>query len=319
MDLKGKPKLSIEKQVNEFLVTKGVKFNLITKQSAIDFLTNNSYLFKIKSYTKNYSKNPSGTYIDLEFAYLVDLSTIDMYLRKFIIKLCLDIEHLLKTKLLRDFNADSSDGYEIIDDFLNENENLKSSLENSSRVAQQNMSLYTAKDNILRTYGINLSIWNFIEIIDFGSFMKFCKFYYSKYPNEQFDKIKPMLWSVKCLRNSSAHNNCLINNLNVFNNFYPNLNIKNYILNSTNLSPRSINKKLKNPFIYDFVVIILLFDEICISKKMKFQIYKKMINFFNHRIRKNDIYYKNNTLLKSSYIFVVKFLIFILKNRNNHL
>lgn len=54
MDLKSKPKLSIEKQVNEFLVTKGVKFNLnhrIRKNEIYyknNTLLKNSYLFMVK-------------------------------------------------------------------------------------------------------------------------------------------------------------------------------------------------------------------------------------------------------------------------------
>lgn len=315
MNLQNKPKITIEDQIN-FLANKRIKFNITDKAEAKNFLTNNSYFFKIKSYAKNYSKNPNGTYIDLEFAYLVDLSTIDMHLRKFIIKICLDIEHLLKTKLLRDFDADKCDGYKIVDDFLSQNLSLKKYLIKSTEIAKNNQNLYTAKDIILRKYGVNLSIWNFIEIIEFGNFINFCEFYYKTYNNEVYKQISPMFWSVKCLRNSSAHNNCIINNLNVFGNFYPNINIKNQIKTFTLSSDRVINKKLKNPFIYDFIIIILLFDNLCKSKNMKFQTYKELILLFKNRIRKNRNFYKNNTLLTSSYIFVVKFLLIIVKNRH---
>lgn len=314
MDLKNKPKLSVDSQIYDFMSKKKIKFTIMNKEEAKHFLTYNSYLFKIKAYAKNYSKNPDQTYINLEFAYLVDLSIIDMHLRKCIVKICLDIEHLLKTKLLRDFNNDDCDGYSIVDDFLKTNPRLKTRLEQDIHNIKQKS--YTAKDNILEKYGINLSIWNFIEIIEFGNFINFCEYYYEKYPNTKFDEIKHMLWSAKCLRNSSAHNNCLINNLNVFPHFYPNFKIKEYLNKNTNLSKRSINKKLKTPFIFDFIAILLLFDNLCSSKKMKFNTYKEIIKLFNKRIKKNISYYQTNTLLKSSYEFVVGFLIFIVRNRH---
>ena len=237
-----------------------------------------------------------------------------MHLRKFIVKICLDIEHLLKTKLLRDFNSDDCDGYGIVKDFLKANKKFKARLE--QEIGNINPKSYTAKDKILTKYGISLSIWNFIEIVEFGNFINFCKFYYERYPNAEFEEISKMLWSIKCLRNSSAHNNCLISDLNVYPNFYPSFYIKEYLNSNTNLSKRSINKKLKNPIIFDFIVMLLLFDILCNSKKMKFATYKEIVRLFNKRIKRNKEYYKSNTLLKSSYEFVVLFLKFIVKNRH---
>ena len=61
------------------------------------FLRYNNYYFKLKSYAKNYPINPkNGKYVNLEFAYLVELSKLDMYLRKIILGMCLDVEHILK-------------------------------------------------------------------------------------------------------------------------------------------------------------------------------------------------------------------------------
>jgi hypothetical protein len=99
-----KTKLSIRDQIIHMKDLKGVNFSIINETDAEKFLMENNYYFKLKSYAKNYDKYVSGKsagkYINLEFAYLKELSTLDMYLRKFIIKMTLDIEHFLKIQLV---------------------------------------------------------------------------------------------------------------------------------------------------------------------------------------------------------------------------
>ena len=87
-------KLNIDEQIAHMRDENGIKFNLVTENEARLFLLNSTYYFKLKAYAKNFEKYATGAkcgnYIDLEFAYLQDLSTIDMHLRKFIIKSSLD-------------------------------------------------------------------------------------------------------------------------------------------------------------------------------------------------------------------------------------
>ena len=57
---------------------------------------------------------------ELDFAYLQESSTIDMHFRFIISKMCLDIEHDLKVKILRDIELNPScDGYDISRTFSN--------------------------------------------------------------------------------------------------------------------------------------------------------------------------------------------------------
>ena len=72
-----KTKLSIDEQL-EKMKSGGIKFDIVSEESAKEFISNNTYYFKLKSFQKNYYKNKDGKYIDLEFAYLKDFSTIDM-------------------------------------------------------------------------------------------------------------------------------------------------------------------------------------------------------------------------------------------------
>ena len=113
-----KEKLNTAKQI-EHMKNKGIQFTIEDEAYAENYLTNNTYYFKLKAYEKLYNKSPSGEnkdkYINLEFAYLRDLATIDSLLRKKILSIAIDIEHYLKVKLLNDFNISPEDGYEIIE------------------------------------------------------------------------------------------------------------------------------------------------------------------------------------------------------------
>lgn len=103
---------------------KGIKFNIVPESDAKNFLSYNNYYLKLASYRANYEKCPqtstrAGQYQNLDFGYLKELSTIDMYLRYIIIKMCLDIEHAIKVKLVTVTTADSNeDGYAIVKNYL---------------------------------------------------------------------------------------------------------------------------------------------------------------------------------------------------------
>ncbi|RXJ65373.1 hypothetical protein CRV08_15390 [Halarcobacter ebronensis] len=305
-----KLKLSIPQQI-EYLKNKGITFTKVDENSAINFLTYNSYFFKLKSYSKNYEKKPNGKYINLDFVYLQELSTLDMHFRRFTLRLTLDLEHMLKTKILRDFNQNTRcDGYIIVNEFLAKYPKLKEHLESF------NFTGYTAKDNILKKYNLNLAIWNFIEIIEFGHFINFCEFYYDKYSDSIYNEIKGLLWSIKCLRNSSAHNNCLLHKLRPLEHKYFKRNIKITQLLKENIimSQKTIERKMQIPTIHDFIISLLAYKQISSSQKMGRAFNKDLHNLINIRFRKNEKYFEKNPLIISNYTFLRKVIIFLKKS-----
>ena len=127
-----KTKLTIPEQIQD-MTNKGITFKYNDNDSVIEFLKHKNYYFKLKSYGKNYDKYlataKKGQYINLDFAYLEELSTLDMLLRKTIITMALDIEHVLKTQLLLDLSTnDAEDGYNIVKQYLDSDYNRLKSL-----------------------------------------------------------------------------------------------------------------------------------------------------------------------------------------------
>jgi abortive infection bacteriophage resistance protein len=107
----------------EHMKNKGITFNIVSEEDAKSFLQENNYYMKLASYRANYPKYESGSkkgqYVNLDFAYLKELSTIDMHLRYLIMKMCLDIEHALKVSLITHVeNNPKEDGYELIRRFI---------------------------------------------------------------------------------------------------------------------------------------------------------------------------------------------------------
>ena len=121
--------LSIDELI-EHMKIKGITFQEMSEEDAKRFLLENNYYMKLAAYRANYEKcnfgKRLGQYKRLDFAYLRELSTLDMYLRYIIISMCLDIEHSIKVKLISNITQNSEeDGYNIVRKFLSEGDNLR--------------------------------------------------------------------------------------------------------------------------------------------------------------------------------------------------
>lgn len=292
-----KPKLNFEEQIAYLRDVKGVKFELITEEKAVEFLKNNTYLFKIKAYGKNFPKHTDGKYQNLDFAHLIELSTLDMYLREHIIKMTLNIEHYLKVQILRDAAENEAvDGYEIVKEFIKMKPTLIDTLSEKSENSY-------CKDLIGKRNG-NYSLWDIVEILSFGDFIALYEFYYAKYKCSSkcmINNLKPVQW----LRNAAAHNNCIINNLSSNNQTVTqNRCISLYIIkNCPSIKPKTREKKLKVKPVHDFIVTLYVFNMVVTSEKVKYHTMKDLKKFFDDRMKKNSTYFKNNPILLTNYEF----------------
>ena len=163
-----KDKLTVDSQIAH-MKSNGITFNIVNEEEAKEFLLYNNYYFKIKSYAKNYDKylegDNKGKYINLDFAYIKELSTIDMYIRQFVMKITLSIEHFLKTQMLRDFMGnDQEDGYSIIEEFIDEFPGIRRNID----MKQSN----SACTDLITKYNDSFAIWNIVEVLSFGDFIK---------------------------------------------------------------------------------------------------------------------------------------------------
>mgnify|MGYP003194553918 CR=1 FL=1 len=283
---------------------KGIKFNLVTEESAHDFLMNSNYYMKLASYRSNYQKYPagphSGKYMHLEFAYLKELSTIDMHLRYIIFQMTLDIEHYLKVKLLNMIESNpKEDGYLLIQKFISQDPKLSS----LKKIQSHKASDYCK--GLIEKYYPYFPAWVFVELISFGELAYLCEFYRTLYNDKVADRI--LLNSVRDIRNACAHSNCLINVLTPGNN-KPHNSIVNRVKSIPSISENVRDKKLSNKFIYDFICLLYAYNDIVSSRMTKHNRYVDLKNLFENRMLRHQDWFTKNNLITSSYSFIKKVL-----------
>ena len=280
---------------------KNIKFNIINEEDAKKFLENSNYYMKMASYRENFTKH-NGKYVNLEFAYLQELSHIDKELRYLLLMMCLDIEHAMKTRLL--FNIENNpeeDGYNIIRKFINKYER-----------SCQNINKHKASEycrDLIEKYYSYFPAWVFVELISFGDMVKLYEFYSEEYQGT-FRNTK-LLYAVRDLRNATAHSNCLLINLHKGDNV-PSAVITQFVSRIPDIGASMRKTKLSNKFIYDFVTLLYVYNEIVLSEEVRQKRFNELREFFDTTVIKNKEYFKKNECIKTAYNFMKKIIDFLI-------
>lgn len=102
----------------------GIRFEIIDENTAEKFLSDKNFFFKLKAFDKNFEKyedvnHPQyGKYINLDFAFLVDLSRKDALLRELILDIALDLEHYMKVSVNRTLMRAKIETRPLIEEFF---------------------------------------------------------------------------------------------------------------------------------------------------------------------------------------------------------
>ena len=282
-----KPMLSTKDLINN-LKSKNIKFNYMSESEALSYLDNINNYSVIKPYLSNFEKYPSpagkyeGMYIDLDFAYLVDLIRIDYELRIILFKMTINIERHLKLRILNLIkNIKKEDGYRVVNLYLDDDYNGSGRLHNRIYSKTSN----SKYNDIITRYGNykqkleNIPIWELFEVITFGELVNFYDFFINKYNLNRKQEIYVFTEIVK-LRNSVCHNNALLSNLTDKDNGHMyNYSVVNF-LDGCGIGERQRNKKLKNSVIRQITYTIYMFNKIVTDKDVKKEIIEELQIFF---------------------------------------
>lgn len=308
------------------LKRKNITFNIISEKEAENYLKFNNNYYNLTSYKYNFEKYMDDgifidKYVDLDFAYLKDLSIIDHRVRILFFKILIDIEHYLKIRILNLIeNINDEDGYKIVNLYLENDfnsEKFPKKIHNSifkkvgSEYYQKIFSKYEI-DNGKRLKDI--PIWEFLEIITFGELINFYQFFATHYQLKNEIKYVYILKEIVKLRNAVAHNTYLLCDLNKKNNDYiADFKIINY-LDKCGIGKKTRDYKLSNSRLRQMTYALYMFNEIVTSDGIKSNIYHDINKLFYNRIILHKEYYNNNELLKSVYNYFDKIITRIILN-----
>ena len=309
-------KLSIDEQIADF-ERKNVKFNIYSSEDAKKYLKYNSYYFKLKSYAHNYEKyqkvDMRNMYVNLDFAYLVELSSLDMHFRRLIIGMCLDLEHVLKTRLIYDItNNPNEDGYRIISNYVDGHYEILSSMYSNIDNSANSELIKKIREN-----EDNIPAWKFVEVLSFGRFIELYELYYDTYGGKSYANL---LGSIKFLRNAAAHNTCLLNTVRrpYSITVKKSMEIMNALADSKKFTT-SYKTKMQNPVIHDFVVLLFVYFDILntgANRSMRDQGIEDLDELFFRVMPRHKEYFVKNNVLIDNYNFICQVITY-LKNRRN--
>ncbi len=310
-----RPMMKISEMV-PYLKEKNIKFEKMSEKDAEKYLRENNNYYNVTAYKNNFIKfqcgKSKGKYIDLDFAYLKDLSIIDYRTRLILFKMIIGIEHYLKIRILNSIEEISEEnGYSIVNMYLDRDYNdLKFPKRVHESIRKKVTNDYYKK--IFSKYDLNndkkienIPIWEFLEIITFGELINFFEFYTSKY-NLDEHKYVFILGEINKLRNAVAHNSCVLSELDKKDNHHRVDTLIIDYLKKCGIGKENRNNKLANSRIRQITYTLYMFNVVVSSEGVKKNVKHDITKLFYERIILNCEYYNNNGLLISIYNFFDK-------------
>ena len=299
-----------------YLKLKNIKFEECSEEDAEKYLRENNNYYNVTAYKNNFIKyqfgESQGKYIDLDFAYLKDLSIIDYRTRTVLFKMIIDIEHYLKIRILNTIeDIPEEDGYNIVNLYMEkdqQDEKQPNRVRDSilKKVSNDYYKKIFSKYDLDKDKKLeNIPVWEFLEIITFGELINFFDFFTKTYSLDD-NKYIFILREINKLRNAVAHNSCVLSELDKKDNTHgADTLIINY-LKECGIGKENRNNKLKNSRIRQITYTLYMFNIIVSSEGVKGNVKHEVSKLFYGRIILNRKYYNNNGLLKSIYEYFEK-------------
>ncbi len=298
-----KQMLSVDELVDH-MKRKGITFQNVSENEAKAFLRENSYYMKLAAYRSNYPKctegKRTGQYIKLDFSYLQELSELDTEVRYLILKMCLDIEHALKVKLVEAATSNpQEDGYQLVRKFIAQDDTMR-----VLRSIRGHKSGEYCKDLIHKYYPY-FPVWVFVELISFGDLLYFCSFYQQLYGVQLTNHM--LMNTVRDMRNAAAHSNCVLNKMTE--KLEPtkqvNSEVSNFVKTMQDISKESRRNNLGCKFTYGIATLLYVYHEL-VAKSVQQDRYKEIKAFLEGRACQHGDYFATNTKIVATYHFVEK-------------
>lgn len=195
----------------------------------------------------------------LEFSYLIDISLTDRELRYILLDAALDIEHALKTFLITKITENPEiDGYDIVNRFFQAMQDKGSGIQ-KQRILDRLKCDRHYQNAIYQANHEEIAAWVLVEVLSFGDFLLFFRYYFEKYPDKEIEinAIMGLLYSVKNVRNACAHGMTILHDFRENQIKFVNKELKRYIKSRgiVGLSYRYVK-------VYDILAVIYIHENL---------------------------------------------------------
>lgn len=242
----------------------------------------------------------SGKYIrGTSFDQLVELARLDLFLRRILLTIAIDIEFSGKLEINLDCSQNpADDGYLIVSSFPNQNPKLF--IEYQNRASKGDSEYGSA---VLTKHFPNLAAWHLLEIISFGGFISFWRYYYVVFPKPGLNVglRNNQLFATKKLRNACAHNDFVLASLRKrprqqnkqLNTLLPN------ILRANGVFLTSPERRLfqSSTLMCDMISMLILFDEVVKNDSLRRGAHDSLFSFFEAKVSSSLKLFFNNPQL----------------------
>lgn len=314
-----KPMRSPAELVTMLKDEKGITFNYMDTDEAETHLSDKNNYLRTASYRKNYDKHQTGDsegkYIQLDFAYLVELSKLDMYLRSHLLQMCIDIEHALKVFVITDIeNNASEDGYAIVDDFLARNPDVIGSIAKkvdsvfTGDLIEKYFELcyvFDSSSGFMRTeiMKADCPVWVLVEVLAFKDFLRFAEFYSDRYPGRMKVNFK-LLNVVRNLRNACAHNNCILTSLRT-GTTQPTSVVSQRVAKIPTVGTEERKNKLSSRPLFEIVCLLMEYND-WVSEPLRTKRLEALQKFAHGRLVSHIGFFASNQVVSTSISFLQK-------------
>lgn len=304
------PLLTADQQI-EHMRANGVKFEIMNESDAKSYLRTNNNYFRLRSYRHGFervSDGPNrGKYVNLDFAMLTDLATIDMHLRYQMLPITLEVEHFSKVLLLDAIEDHGEDGKLIVDDFLStcNRKDDEGKIQNPilCEIDKGRNGPYT--NGIIEHYSESgYPVWAFLEVISFGRFNHFWNFCAERYSDKDMKGCFYLLQAVKGLRNACCHNNCILNDMGAGIPSHKPQNAVRNAVRAAGISRQMMRSKLSNERLIQLTTTLYLHKEIASSKIREHR--SKELKDFSVRVNRHSEYYKKCDQIRTGLDYITR-------------
>ena len=212
-----KPMLTPKEQV-ALLKAKGVTFERCDEEKAVRELSDRDTLLHIAAFRRMFQRHTdgenAGKYVELDFADLLDMESLDSEVRRSFLLASQDVERVVKTRLMERISAEpGEDGYGILADFMKcQTKSFRKSIARNLETRAEKPGggdEYTG--SLIAHYGSAMPSWVFLEVVPFGTKLALYLFCANRWGDRAMRQKHSALTEAKAVRNCCSHGSCLIN------------------------------------------------------------------------------------------------------------